>query len=447
MMTASNHAWAAPAKRAPVTQQIKQATTPAANTAASGKESRGDHIVAVVGNEVITWRQLQTRYDQVLDQLKKQNTPLPEDDLLQVQVLERMVMERAQLQQAKETSITIEDAQLDRAIDRLADLNKLTRESMQAQLAKDGISWERFREEIRNEMTIQRLREREVDSKVVVTDEEVDNFLASNAGDGKIEVHLAHILLRVPENASAQEQTRLRTQAKEILDQLKGGENFAKLAASYSNSNDSTKGGDLGWRELDRLPALYAETARSLAPGEISGILQSPAGLHIIKVLERRGDSKEDAAPIDQTHVRHILIKTSDVVSDSDALHRLQVLRERIQNGEDFAELARRNSADLSAAKGGDIGWVSPGDTVPAFERNMAGLAPNAISQPFKSPFGWHLIQVLERRTQGLSEERRRANARSALRERKIAESYDEWLQQLHDRTHIELRLDELKPT
>jgi peptidyl-prolyl cis-trans isomerase SurA len=404
-----------------------------------------DRIVAVVNSEAITNVELQERVDQAVRQLQRQGTPLPPREVLERQVLERLILERAQIQLARESSLRVDDAALERAIARIAESNKLSMPDFRAALERDGIPWNTFREGIRNEILVARLREREVESRVVVTDAEVDNFLANNPqGLSGEEYNLAHILLRAPEGASPEQIARLRSKADEIMARIRTGDDFSRLAAFYSDAPDSTKGGLIGWRSANRMPALFAEAVRSLKPGEISPVLRSAAGLHIVKLLERRGADQSAAQQVQQTHARHILIKTSEVVTDAEAERRLVALRERVVNGgADFAELAKVHSADLSAAKGGDLGWLNPADTVPEFERAMDALQPGEVSKPVQSPFGWHLIQVLERRTQDVSDERKRNAARAALRERKADEAYDDWLRQLRDRSFVEYRLDQ----
>lgn len=404
-----------------------------------------DRIVAVVNSEAVTNLELQDRVGQAVRQLQRQGTPLPSRDILERQVLERLILERAQVQLARESSLRVDDATLERAINRIADSNKLSQADFRAALERDGIQWTAFRENIRNEILMARLREREVDSRVVVTDAEVDNFLANNPeGLSGEEYNLAHILLRAPEGASPEQIAKLRSRADEILARIRSGDDFSRLAASYSDAPDSTNGGLIGWRSPNRLPGLFADTVRNLRPGEVSPVLRSAAGLHIVKLLERRGGAQDGALQVQQTHARHILIKTSEVVTDAEAERRLVGLRERVANGgADFGELAKVHSADLSAAKGGDLGWLNPGDTVPEFERTMDGLKPGEVSKPIQSPFGWHLIQVLERRTQDVSTERKRTAARTALRERKSEEAYDDWLRQLRDRTFVEYRLEQ----
>ncbi|WP_287369003.1 peptidylprolyl isomerase [Thauera sp.] len=402
-----------------------------------------DRIVAVVNNEVVTALQLRARVDQAVRQLQRQGVELPPAAVLERQLLERLIVERAQLQLARETSLRVDDATLERAIDRIAANNRLSVEQLREALAKDGVAWSRFRDEIRTEILLTRLREREVDSKVVVTDAEIDNFLASNpdAFSGQ-EFEVAHILLRAPEQASPQQIEALRARAEGVMARLRSGEDFARVAAEVSDAPDGLSGGSLGWRPLDRLPALFAEVVRNMRPGETSQILRSASGLHIVRLVDRRGGGDAAVAKLEQTRARHILIRTSEVLSDADAEARLLGIRERVVNGVDFGELAKASSADLSAAKGGDLGWLNPGDTVPEFERAMNALQPGEVSAPVKSPFGWHLIQVLERRVQDVTDERKRNAARAALRDRKADEAYEDWLRQLRDSTYVDLRLE-----
>jgi len=409
--------------------------------AASPRSVEVDHIAAVVNNEVITARELRERVEQAIHQLNRQGTPQPPADVLERQLLERLVLERAQLQLARETSLQVDEATLERAIARIAESNRLTLPQLQAALEKDGVSWSRFRDNIRTEILLTRLREREVDSRIVVTDAEVDNFLANNADalSGE-EFELAHILIRVPEAATQQQMAGLVARAETAKQRLNSGDDFARVAASYSDAPDAMNGGALGWRSRDRLPPLFAEAVRELSPGSVSPVLRSSAGLHIVKLLDKRGGAAAGPQQLEQTRARHILIRTSEILNDSDAESRLLGLRERIVNGASFAELAKAHSADLSSAKGGDLGWLSPGDTVPEFERAMNALKPGEVSAPVHSPFGWHLIQVEARRVQDVSDERKRNAARNALRERKADEAFEDWLRQLRDRTYVEYR-------
>jgi len=415
----------------------------AASPANAAREPiEADHIVAVVGNEVITYYELRTRLDSALKQLQKQGTPLPPQDVLERQMLERLIMDRIQLQYAAENGMRVDDAQLDQAIGRIAASNKLTVQQFRQALDRDGIEYAKFREEIRNELTTVRLREREVDSKLVISDGEIDNYLANQAANGGGEEYqLAHILLRAPESASPEQLQKLRLRGEQALKRARAGENFAELTAAFSDAPDALQGGNLGWRPLDRLPQLYAETAARLEPDTVSDLLRSSAGFHIVKLVAKRGGSAP--ASVQQTRARHILIRVNEVMSETEARRKLENVRERIANGVDFAEQARLYSQDGSAAKGGELGWLNPGDTVPEFERAMTALKPGELSPVVQSPFGMHLIEVLERRERDVSAERQRAVARQAIRDRKLDEAYQDWLRQMRDRAYVENRLQE----
>jgi peptidyl-prolyl cis-trans isomerase SurA len=405
--------------------------------------AEADRIIAVVNEEVITLVELRVRLAQVERQLAQQKTPLPNREALAKQVLERMIVERLQLQLARETGTRVDDATVDRALGRIADGNRLSVSQFRAALEQDGVSWDRFREEIRNEILIVRIREREVDNRVVVSEAEIDNYLASPERSAAAEEFLvSHILLRAPEQASPESLARLRERAEEALAQLRRGTDFGQVAASYSDAPDGLLGGSLGWRSADRLPTLFADAVAGMKPGEVGPILRSPAGFHVIKLIQRRGGSTTGKR-LQQTQARHILIKTGEIVSDDEAQRKLVILKERLDNGADFAELARLHSNDGSASKGGDLGWLYPGDTVPEFERAMDALKPGEVSAPVQSPFGWHLIQVKERRIEEVSSERQRLVARQAIKERKAEEAYQDWLRQLRDRAYVEYRLEQ----
>jgi peptidyl-prolyl cis-trans isomerase SurA len=402
-----------------------------------------DRIVAVVNNSVITAFELRDRVDQVLRQLATQNTPAPPRAQLEKQLLERMITERALMQLADDTNIRFDGAALDRAINRIAQQNGLSMEAFRKELESEGTDFNAFREQIRTEMTIARLREREVDNKVVVTDAEIDNYLAnpSQETNQQDEYNLAHILVLAPEGASPEKLAELRAKAEKALAELKAGTNFNQVTAAYSDAQNALQGGVLGWRAEAQLPTLFAGVVKTLKPGEFSGVIQSPNGFHIVLLRDKRGRNVQMI--IKQTHARHILVKTNEVVSSDDARNRLLQLKERIEHGVDFAELAKLHSDDLSANRGGDLGWLNPGDTVPEFERVMDALKPGEVSEPIHTPFGWHLIQVLERRDQDVTQERKRLEARRALHERKSEEAFDDWVRQERDRAYVERRLDE----
>jgi peptidyl-prolyl cis-trans isomerase SurA len=402
-----------------------------------------DRIVAVVNTAVITQHQLDRKVEQTLRQLAGRNTPLPSRTLLEKQLLERMITEKVLMQMAEDTSIRVDGASLDRAVARLAAQNNLEPAAFKAALEKEGISYDAFREQVRTDMTITRLREREVDSKVQITDAEIENYLATagQGGEQQMELSLAHILVVAPEGASPEQLATLKIKAETARGELAQGADFAQVSAAYSDAQNALQGGTLGWRSEGKLPSLYVAAVKDLKPGEVTPVLRSASGFHIVKLLDKRG--KDVSLVVQQTHARHILVKTNEVVSDQDAKNRLTNLLDRIRNGDDFEKLAKLHSDDLSAAKGGDLGWLSPGDTVPQFERAMDALQPGETSEPVRSPFGWHLIQVLERRDQDVTQERRRLEARRAIRERKAEEAFEDWVRQARDRAYVEYRLEE----
>lgn len=403
-----------------------------------------DRVVAVVNKEAITLSELNDQVAAAERQLRRQGTPLPDHATLERQVLERLVLVKAQLQLAKELAIKAGDVQLDRAIQRIADNNGMSLAQFRNALESGGMPFEKFREEVRDQIILTRLREREVDRKIHVSDSEIDMYLERNkdALQQQTEYNVAHILVRLPDQASPERIEAARARAEKARAEALSGADFAKLAATYSDGADALKGGELGWRSSARLPDLFTAALKNMQVNGISQVLRSPAGFHILKLLGRREAAGAGGAPIKQTHVRQILIRTNQAVSDTDAKRTLENLRERIvRGGADFAELARVHSEDGSAARGGDLGWVYPGDTAPDFERAMDALKPGEISEPVKTQFGWHLIQVLARRTAGMTPERRRLQAREALRERKSDEAYQEWLRKLRDETYVEIHL------
>ncbi len=411
-------------------------------TVAQAAPRDADRIVAVVNSEAITLYELRSRMAIVERQMQAQNVPLPPKDVLEQQLLERMIVDRAQMQFAKESGITVSDSELDGAIRRVADNAQMDTATFRKTLERDGVPWNKFREEIRQEITLARLRDREVDNRQTVSEAEIDNYLERQEQGGASEevVQVAHIILRVPEQASPQQLEKIRGKADQALEKIRAGEDFSKVAASYSDAPDGLAGGIMAERPLDRLPTLYADAVQRLNPGDTSAILKSPAGFHIIKLLAKRGGAAAGQA-LKQTHARHILVKVNETVADADAKRRIVELKERLDNGGDFAELARRHSGDLTATKGGDLGWLYQGDTVPEFEKAMDALKIGEVSEPVRSPFGWHLIQVLERRTEDASKERQRQLARQALRERKADEAFQDWIRQMRDRAYVEYRL------
>ena len=435
------YAAAASAQTQPPTQPM---TPPAAPAAAPRTTTVPlDRVIAVVNDEALTQWDLREQRRIVLEQLKASNVTAPSGEVLDKQVLERLITERALTQFAKETGIRVDDTTVERTILRIAEENKLSPDDFRKVLEKENIPYANYREDIRRQVLMQRLRDREVDSKILVTDAEVDNYLAtvtSQAG-GEREYSLSHIYVSVPEQASADQIETRRRRAEEALGEIKNGKEFAQVAASYSDAPDATSGGSLGWRTPARLPSIFADPALKMKAGDVSAVLRSPAGFHVFKVVEIR--SRDQATVVDQSHTRHILIKVNEATSEAEGKAKIERLRERIVGGAKFEDLARVNSEDATSVKGGDLGWISPGDTVPDFERAMDKLALNEVSAPVRTPFGWHLIEVLGRRKQDITQERRREQARQALRQRKSEEQFQEFVRQTRDRAYVEYKIDE----
>lgn len=403
-----------------------------------------DRIVAIVDQNVITEQELEGRILTVTAQLKKQGTELPPEDILRKQILERLITDALQLQYAAQTGLKVDDNQLDKTIERIAEQNQMSLTEFSEALSSDGISMQKFRSDIRNEITIARLREREVESRVNVSESEIDNFLttqASNATENQDEFEISHILIRTPEEGTTEEIQKVKAKVDEAVSALQAGTSFAKVSASFSDAPNALEGGNLGWKTGTQVPTLFLDTLKTMQAGDISAPLRSPNGFHILKLNDKRGGNSP--LVIEQTHARHILIKLSEIVSESDGKKKMDGLKERLDNGEKFEVLARQFSEDGTASAGGDLGWVNPGDTVPPFEKAMNELKNNQISEPIRTPFGWHIIQVLERRKQDMSKEAARLKARQEIRARKADEAYQDWVRELRDRAYVELRLED----
>jgi len=439
--------------------QTAPAASPAAAPAASAAPAKprvetqlADAIVVVVNDDVITRNELNERMKFIEKNMRAQGVAMPPQTEFRKQVLERMIIDRAQIQLAKDDGLRIDDLMLDQYVLRIAESSKMTMQQFRDQVERDGTPFPKFREAIRDEILMQRVREREVENKLQITESEVDNYLAAQNGAkaAQQELDLAHILIGIPENASAEQIAARRAKAEDLLRQLKSGADFAKLAATYSDSSDTAiKGGDLGWRNQDRLPQLFLDAVANLQPGEVSGIVKSANGFHIVKLVGKRSPSvmrggQPTVPTVQQTHVRHILIKVNQVVTATEARRKLTELRDRLVNkAATFEDLAKLYSNDGSAAKGGDLGWVYPGDLVPEFEKVMNTLQPGEVSDPVQTQFGFHLIQVIERKSDDVSKERQRLLARQAIRERKLDEATQDWLRALRDRTYVEFRSDD----
>ena len=403
-----------------------------------------DSIVVVVNDDVITQRELDNRIKTVTARMKAQNVQIPDAGDLRRQLLERMIVERSQLQMAKDMGVHVDDLQLDRAIQRIAEAQKLTVQQLRDQIEKEGTAFAAFREEIRDEISMQRLREHEVDSKIQISDAEVDSFLAAEkaAAAEQYEINIAQIMVRIPDNASAEMIAQRRARAEEVMRQLRTGADFAKMAATYSDASDALQGGAVGWRQPERLPPIFAEALSKLKPGQVTPIIKSTGAFHILKAVDRRTLAEAQAVNnVQQTHARHILIKVTPTMSAADAKRKLLELKERLDNGAaKFEDLARLVSNDSSASKGGDLGWLYPGDTMPEFEAAMNALKIGEVSQPVETSFGVHLIQVLERKSDDASKERERNNARQVIRDRKLEEATESWQREVRDRAYVEYR-------
>ncbi len=402
-----------------------------------------DRIVAVVNDDVIVYSEMQARLQTVVEQLENAGVPAPPKDVLEKQVLEQLILDRLQMQIGALTGIRVDDEALNRQIADIARQNNLSLREFRDILARDGYNFAAFREEIRSELIKGRVQQRQVQDRVQVTDRDIDNYLATREkqGGNNPEYRVGHILIAVPDGASPEQLAEAKDEAEDIVALLNAGANFGRTAAAQSDGRQALEGGDLGWRRAEELPTLFENVVPKLDKGEISEVVRSSSGFHIIKLIDIRGAERH---VISQTHARHILIKTTEIISSKQVRSRLTVLRSRIAGGADFNELARANSGDAgSAVKGGDLGWLSPGDTIPPFEKAMDALSTDEISQPFETQFGWHIVQVLGRRDRDSTEEVKRAKASEALRKRKVDEELQNWFRQIRDEAYIEYRLDE----
>ncbi|MCW5618057.1 MAG: peptidylprolyl isomerase [Nitrosomonas sp.] len=405
----------------------------------SGRKALLDQIVAIVNEEVITLNELDNAVTTAKKNLIQQGIEPPESDSLQNQVLETLIIKSIQLQHAKEIGMSVSDSELDETIRRIADENQLTLQEFYAVLEQDGISYNKFRQDIRDEMIMVRLKERQISSQVNVTEGEIDNYLRTQetSATGSDEYLLAHIFITVTEHMDNLKILEKSRRAEEALEKLNNGADFSHVAAEFSEAPDAMSGGILDWRPITQMGPTFAQLLSPLEIGEITPAVQSPNGFHIFKLIDRRKVENRSVI-IDQTRARHILVKVSELTSENDAKEQIIALKRRIDSGENFAELAKLYSEDGSASSGGDLGWLSPGNTVPPFEQAMNTLLPGQVSEPVKTQFGWHLIQVVERRTQDVSDERQRDNARQAIRSRKAEVVIQEMLRQLRDQAYVE---------
>jgi len=401
-----------------------------------------DRIIAIVNDDVIVATELDSRVDEVRAQLRVVGTPSPPYPVLQKQVLERVIMDRLQLQIADLSGIRISEEQLNAAISDMASSNGLTLRQLRDVLRRDGYDFLRFREQIRDQIRISQVRQTQIRDSVIVSDREVDNFLVmeSKLGAPDLEYRLGHILLATPEAASPTDIAVARDAAIQVRQRLDSGADFGEMAVTYSHGQQALNGGDLGWKSASQLPTIFVALIPRMEPGNVSEPVQSANGFHLIKLLEVRGNQRHI---VTQTHARHILVRPNELISDLDAETRLTQLVDRIEDGEDFAELARSHSDDrASAIRGGDLGWTNPGDLIPRFEDIANALTPGDVSSPFRTQFGWHVVQVLERRDHDNTDELKRHRAREQIRERKVEEESQAWLRQLRDAAYVEYRLE-----
>ncbi len=415
-----------------------------------------DKIVAIVNDDVITERELLRQMAMVSNQIRSNNRPLPPTDVLLPQVLEQMIMQKAQLQLARQLGITVDDLTLDNTLRGIAQDSGMSVEQFRDALAKEGTNWADFREQIRNEITISRLQRREVIERIQISDKEIDDALNTkrgqqSSGKANVQYHVRQILIALPEAASPDDVGKARSKAESTLQALRSGANFAATAAQVSNARDALDGGDLGWRSADDLPTIYVDSVLAMQPGQISDLIRSPSGFHIILLEETRGAAPASAGgdtgkniKLTETHARHILIQTSESINDDEARRRLEDIRQRLAKGEDFATLAKTYSNDKgSAERGGDLGWARPGMMVEEFERVMNNTPIGQVSAPFRSQFGWHILQVLETRDASGNVEFLREQTRQTLLRRRAEEELERWQRRVRDEAYVDVLIGE----
>jgi len=403
-----------------------------------------DHIVAVVNEDVIMKSELENKIYTINEKMKEQGANAPPESILKRQVLNNLIQNRIQLQLAAMIGIKVNDENLNQTISNIAAESQITLEQFREILEKDGYNYEQFREDVRNQITLTQLRKRQVTNRIIVSEKEIDNFLTNDNSQGifQTEIRLSHILFSLSETATEDEITQTEQMASEVRDELLMGADFAKIASTVSDSGNAKAGGDLGWRKIDTIPTLFTDYIPNMKVGDISELIRSPSGFHIIKISDLK-DMEENI--VEQTHARHILVKINELRTDKQANEKLLQLKLRIDNGDDFSLLAKGNSDDaMSAIANGDLGWSIPGELVPEFQRVLDGLEINETSEPFKSRFGWHIVQVLERRNHDNTESIKRARARKVIGDRKLNEALQNWNRELLDEAYIEYRLDDI---
>ena len=400
-----------------------------------------DRVVAIVNDGVVLDSDLEKQIQAVTARLREQKLELPAQNVLRQQVLERLVLQEIQMQHAGHAGVKVSDENVNQALEDVAKRNNMTLAQLPDAMAQQGIDYATYREEIRKEITLQLLRQRDVLQHISITPREIDQFLdkQGKTPSAANEYNVSHILIAVGQEASPAQLDAAGKRAQEVYERAKGGEDFAKLALAYSNSQTALEGGALGWRKGSELPTFLTDVVARLKPGDVSEPLRTPTGYHIIKLNEVRGAAAQTVE--DQVHVRHILMKTNELADDATVRTKLAALRERILKGEDFAGLAQVNSEDPgSAVDGGDLGWSGPGTFAPEFEQAIAPLKDNEISEPFKTQFGWHIAQMLGHRRIDNSDELRRRQAMEAIRASKADEATELWLRQMRDEAYVEYK-------
>lgn len=427
--------------RLPGASGVGAVRLPAPDPAAQAGHRQADFIVAVVNSEPVTNSEVRARMERLQRQVARQGGAQPPLELLAREAMEQLIQELAQVQLARESGIVVDDLAVDQAAQSVARQNEVSADEMYRRLAADGVSRDRFRQELRRQLIQQRLREREVDARVRVSEPEIDQFLRDQAAGAAMpaEIELSHVLVPVPEGASPDQVAAAQARAQAVADKARAGSDFAALAREFSGAPEASAGGRMGLRPADRYPDLFVEATKALPVGGVAGPLRSGAGFHVLKVLEKTQTGMP--VSVTQSHARHILLRTGAQLSETAAAERLADYRRRILAGQaDFAQLAREHSQDVSAKQGGDLGWSNPGNYVPEFEETLDALGPGEISQPLVSRFGVHLVQLIERRETRLTPREQREMVRQVVRQKKIGEAYATWAQEVRGRAYVEFR-------
>ena len=401
-----------------------------------------DRIIAVVNDDVITELELGKEVSDIKIQLRQQSTKLPSDAILKKQLLERMIMRQIQLQLAERVHLKVNDEMLNRTLDNIAAQNNLSIDGLRRTLENEGTDFSRFRENMRHEIIISQLQKRQVHNRISVTEQEIERFLnnVELRGGKNTEYHIAHILIAIPEAASSAQISQAKDKSTSILEKIHGGDDFAQIAIAMSDGQQALEGGDVGWRRFEALPTIFSDWVNEQTVGNVSHAIRSPSGFHIIKLLGKRDNDQSQV--VTQTHARHILIRTGEFSSDSEARNRVAKIRERIIAGEDFSKLAKAHSDDPgSSSNGGDLGWINPGEMVPPFEMAFGALERNQISEPVQTRYGWHIIEVLEKRSHDNTDSVKRKKAQDTIRARKIEPALQNWMRRLRSEAFVENRL------